>query len=223
MYTFVPFLDIAIFLLVLGFARFILGDQRAEPWVKGLTAAQTVITIAAVVLAASFFVIEQPHASKLKMEIASAAAPETPGQAMIVSEVTLTNLGTSVINLKGAPMEILVQQVTPAPDAIAARDGATHDKGKFKGALIVERAENWGALAQGDDVLRFFLEAGESESMYYRVSVPCQPGLRLYVGARLTRPPTPTDWLFGIKDYQFRKQTLVDASAVCGKPGEKTP
>ena len=216
METFVPFVDLLIFLLLLWSARFVLGARGAEPWVKNLGAAQTLITIIAVIVAGVWYVVEQPHAAKLKVDQSAVGAPGPAGQVMIVAEVSFTNVGTSVISLHGAPLKLFVQQVAPVLPDVAAEAGRTDRNG----ALVIEHGDNWGALAEFTDSLTSFLEAGEVENLYYRVIIPCQPGLRVYFSSRFERPGMPTDVFFGVKDFQFRKQTLVDLSALCAKGSE---
>ena len=211
MTSFVPVFDIGFLLIVLVIARYALATPWAEPWTKSLGAAQTLLTVLGIVVAASWFIIEQPHANRLKMDISAQGAPGPPGQVMVVAEVNLSNLGVTVMNLKDGTMDLFVQQVTPTPPEVAAEAGRRDSQG----ALIIQRGERWGTLAEVTDRLRFFLESGESESLYYRVALPCQPGLRVVFGAWLTRPAMPADVLFGVKDYQFRKQTLVNLADLC--------
>jgi hypothetical protein len=212
--TFVPLIDLLIFLVLLWSARFILGAREAEPWVKNLNAAQTLITIIAVIVAATWYVVEQPHAPKLKIDQTVTGAPGPAGQVMVIAEVSFTNLGSTVINLRGVPMKLFVQQVSPVLPNVAAEAGKTD----AKGALIIERGDNWGALAEFTDPLTSFLESGEVENLYYRVIIPCQPGLRVYFTSRFERPGMVTDVFFHVKDFQFRKQTLVDLSGLCAAP-----
>jgi len=214
--TFVPFIDLLIFLALLWSARFILGAREAEPWVKNLNAAQTLITIIAVIVAGTWYVVEQPHAPKLKIDQTVTGAPGPPGQVMVIAEVTFTNLGATVINLRGVPMKLFVQQVSPVLPDVAAEAGKTD----AKGALVIQHGDNWGALAEATDPLTTFLESGEVENLYYRVVIPCQPGLRVYFTSRFERPGMVTDVFFHVKDFQFRKQTLVDLSALCKAPAK---
>jgi hypothetical protein len=216
--TYVPVLDLLVFVVLLWSARFVLSSTQVEPWVKNLNAVQTIITILAVVIAGSWYVVEQPHATKLKIDQTAAGAPGPPGQVMVVAEVTLTNLGSTVLSFRDAPLKLFVQQVSPTPPGVLPELG----RRDAQGALIISEGDNWGTIAQARGKVVSFLEQGESDNYYYRVAIPCQPGLRVYFTSRLARPPMITDILFKVKDYQFIKQTLVDLSDLCAQK-QKSP
>ena len=211
METLIPILSAILIVAVLLCARFVFGSTSTEPWVKGLAAAQAAVTIIAVVIAGCWYLVEQPHAEKLKIDDTVVGVRARPGKVMVLAEITFTNLGSSVIKLDKAPLKVFLQQISPMPTGVTSESGI-RDK---SGALVVEKGENWGTIAEGLQQITAYIESAEVENRYYRVEVPCMPDLHVYFTIRMIREASHVDQLFGVKNYQYRKQTPVDLSQQC--------
>ena len=88
----------------------------------------------------------------------------------------------------------------------------TRDK---SGVFLIHEGDRWSNLAELTSKGASFLEAGETENLYFRVVIPCLPGMRVYFTSTFNKPSSPSDFLFGPKDVAWIKQTLVDLSSVC--------
>ncbi len=67
------------------------------------------------------------------------------------------------------------------------------------------------------DSLTSFIEAGETENLYFRVIIPCKPLLRMYVTSHFEKPKMFWE-AFNPETLSWVKQTFVDASQYCPAP-----
>lgn len=203
-------------IVILLVARFVLG---VGPWTANLSTAQTALAIVAAVVAGFWYFVERPHAPKIRIEQDVTAAPLPGGRALVLAEVTVTNAGAQAIDLRHSLYRAYVQQVTPLPPAAAAEAG-TRVPGAA--ALAIHDADNWGSLARTQQPLPSFLEAGEAESLYWRVVVPCQPQLRVYFTSRIPKPAQFSDRFFKAEGLEWVKQTLLDLGPACKESAKLT-
>jgi hypothetical protein len=198
-------------LIILLVVRFVFGRAPVRPWMEHLGDAQTIITIVAAIVAASWYFVERPRSARLKFDQSVVGAPGPSGRALILAEVSFTNLGASALAFGGSPYTVRVERVTPMPPDPLAEVG-TRDK---SGVFLIHEGDLWSNLAALSSTSNSFLEAGETENLYFRVVIPCLPGMRVYFSSWFTKPKSPSDFLFGPKDVAWTKQTLVDLSNVC--------
>lgn len=210
-------LDILVILGVLLVARRAIDKTVPDPWVRSLTAAQAAVTVIAIIIAGLWYVVEQPHSPKIKidesltgMRFTPDQGRDTPDKVIVEAEVTLTNVGSSVVNFRDNKSSVYIQQTFPAP---ANPNLGPKDKNR---EFAINRAEDLNyAIAEDSTPLTVFLESGESENLYYRAIIPCQKDLHIYFSFRLRRPATMTDWIFGVKNFEFRKQTPLELTKEC--------
>ena len=215
--------------LVLPFITVKLADRLlAKDWSKSLSSFQTLLSVTGILLAAVWYFVEQPSATKLKLDQSVAGWPVDGGRVLITVEVSMTNIGSTAQRLNQAPFDLYVQQVTPLPKVVEMEYQASVQLGRTRS---VHGADNWASLAQIygpidpktgrmlPPTIDSFLEAGETENLYYRVILPCIPALRVYVTSRLSRKATFIDRLYG-RDLSWIKQTPLDLSAECTERGE---
>jgi hypothetical protein len=195
--------------------------KRLRSWSAHLTILQTLLAVTAALLAGVWYFFERPNDAKLKFDQAVDGFPAGNGRVLIVAEVSITNIGSTLVRLKDAPLSLYVQQVTPLPRGVEAEYQPTVPAGV---ARQVRAADNWALLAaagpaggRGAPVtpVNSVLEAGETENLYYRVILPCRPGLRVYVTARFHKPQSGYDRLRGRK-LAWIKQSLLDLTGACG-------
>jgi hypothetical protein len=210
--------SILVFLAVMAVARFVLGSPRADPWVKNLNIAQSVLTILAAVVAASWYFVDRPHATKLKFDQSVVGVPAGPGKVMVLAEITISNVSSSSIRLQNSPFRLIVQRVTPLPP------GPTQEVGSkdTTGAFLIHPADDWSELASRHDQLNTFLEVGETENLYYRVVIPCSPGLHIYFSSWFDKPHRFTDAWIAPDHVAWIKQSLADLSGTCPAAGVKS-
>lgn len=187
-----------------------------------LSGIQNYFTIAAIALGGYWYFFERPDAPKVQIDQTVSAVPLKERRALVLVETSLKNVGSSVLELKDAPLSIYVQQVTPLAPEVAKEVADDVRPGVMRG---VHFADNWGSLAQtgaqdgsmspaGRVTTR--VEAGETENIYYRAVVDCSDDLRVSVSTRLDKPRT---WYESGSDrpMQWIKQSYLDLTTVCAK------
>ena len=222
----------ALFLLVLtllGARAF--GFTTIKPWTRHFDTLQTFLTICAVMLAAVWYFFERPQAAKLDLSQTVQVVPLGGKHLMLLIEVSPKNLGGTALNFAKSPYSIEVGQVTPLTvepyeEAFGANSKARPRK--------VWAAENWSpmariaysregvgtGLASEKEALTSFIEAGETENLYFRAFLTCKPHLRIYVTSRFEKPQMFWERWMRAPQLHWVKQTLLDLSGQC--PSEET-
>jgi hypothetical protein len=223
-------------LVVAVLAARALGLTRVKPWTKYLDKLQTILTLAGIMTAAVWYFFERPQAAKLDVDQHLTAVAIDKSHVMLLAEVSVKNLGDTAIDFRNSPYKIFVTQVTPLTRKVAAE--YLSDKGALR------PAEQWAPLAKivfdgraeaEANGLTSFVEAGETENLYFRVILDCQPRLSVYVMSRFAKPPMWYDELNPLrrkapqppksdpaKDERLYwvKQSFLDLRDVCrGKAG----
>ncbi len=219
------YLAALIFFVAVVWSGRALEHHRATPWVRPLASLQALLTVAGLLIAGLWYFFERPQAAKLNIEIKAEAVSLPNGRVLVLADVGVTNLGTTAINFTRKPYEILVQQVTPLSTKIS---NEYSDRNTRESPRRMHGGEDWSQLARisSDDEeasLTSFVEAGETENLYFRTILPCRTDLRVYVSARFRKPDGDLDWIFGSDQLYWVKQTFLDLSEKCrGTPPAKT-
>jgi hypothetical protein len=66
-----------------------------------------------------------------------------------------------------------------------------------------------------DAALSSFIEAGETENLYFRTILPCKPDLRVYAVARFQKPKMWLERMRHEPDLYWVKQSYLDLTPQC--------
>lgn len=196
-------------------------------WAAHLAALESLLTVTALLAASAWYFIERPGAPKVAFKQSATGAPAGDGRVLVAVEVSLANVGSTPVAFRRAKYKLFVQRVTPVAGSVARE--ALQPAGSHGAALAP--ADNWPSMAalysENPDgsrrlgaTLDSFVEAGEEENLYYRVVLPCQPGLRVAVSSRFEKPPGLWSRMLGRPPLFWIKQTFVDLSEFC--PAKET-
>ena len=198
-------------------------------------AASAIATLTALIVTGFWFVILRPDAPKLKLAVEAMPIAVDRDNVLLLVNVELQNVGGSPINFEdGAslpehptdgPLKLYVQRVMPLPNAVRREleeaTKAAPENVLKKPYLLV--ADNWATMASLVTSLSTTIGVGEVENYYFRTMLPCRPGLRMAVQARVRQEPTnlpawisfwrPNDG----KKRVWIKQVYVDAIEQCGE------
>jgi len=210
---FMPLAILLVLIAILLAARTLAAPQ-VEPWVKNLQTAQTLLTIAALAVAAVWYFIDRPHAEKLKFDQTVTGVPVDGGHVMVIAEITITNIGATSEDLTREPYSLYVQQVTPLTLTPYHEIGELDPSGS---GLRIHSGDRWSLIATDVGKVNTFLDAGEVENLYYRVIIPCKPGLRVYFTSWFQKPTPWPPLLFRQGKIAWIKQTFLDLSDKCPK------
>ena len=146
--------------------------------------------------------------------------PAGKGQLLVVSEVAIENRGASVLHFRdGDELKLFLQRVTPL-DAGIATSLAGRDA---DGLPVTEAGDLWALMSRMKLPLGgVVLEAQETEHLYFRTLVDCQPGLSFYVLAKMNARYYAQRALGLLSDNDkagkvWVRQHLVDAGDYCAK------
>ena len=198
-------------------------------WLKdadaSMTALETMLTIAGILTAAGWYFIERPDAAKLNIELSAVGYRIENGYVLIVTEVNLENVGSSVINLREAPYLVSVQQVRPLTERAYNELISSNGAGKVRG---VYPAETWGLRAQrissldensfegsNSPGLNSVMESGESENFYFRSTIPCRPNLVVATLVQVKKPDRGMMSSAKERNLYWKKQAFLDVSEQC--------
>jgi hypothetical protein len=122
----------------------------------------------------------------------------------------------------GAPQNVIsvrLGRVVPLSEGLKLRLGCATLDAPGGPAVRLARADLWPPVASTDQNLLTRIEAGETESYYYRAIVPCEAGLVLSASARIPKRGTVTDALVQQNPvgHVWIGQSLVDLSEACGQ------
>jgi len=210
------FLGAVIAALIASFLAGRLPSQRAKGWPDHLGAVQAFLTVTAIFIAAAWFFIERPNSAKIRIDQAAQGYALEGERVLITMDVSLTNVGTTVLTLSDAELQMYVQQITP----LRPRVEKEFDPQAPKGDQLIHAADNWSRLARlpqrgPASRINSVIESGEAENLYFRVILPCEPNLRVAVSTRLKRPKEgfarPLLWI---------KQTSLDLTQQCSPDGD---
>ncbi len=148
--------------------------------------------------------------------------PAGKSQLLVVSEVAIANRGASVLHFRdGDELKLFVQRVTPLDAGIATRL-AGRDPDDLP---VTESGDHWALMSRMKLPLGgIVLEAQETEHLYFRTLIDCQPGLSFYVQAKMNARYYAQRALGLLSDNDkagkvWVRQHLVDASDHCAKGG----
>ena len=194
------------------------GFARVKPWAKHLENLQRVLTIAGIMVAAVWYFFERPQA-KLNLEQEVVGIGLDGGRVLILAQVSASNAGSMALDFTGAPYFVYVHQVTPltqTPYSEFETEVAPKTPRKIHPAV------NWSPLARlssieepGVSTLTSFVEAGETENLYFRTILPCKPELRVYVSSRFEKPQMWLERMMKKPKLYWVKQDYLDLSAQC--------
>lgn len=197
--------------------------------------ASAIATLTALIVTGFWFVILRPDAPKLKLAVEATPIAVDQDNVLLLVNVELQNVGGSPINFESGgasrpehptdgPLKLYVQRVTPLPSAVRRElEDATKaaPKNELKKPYLLV-ADNWATMASLVTSLSTRIGVGEVENYYFRTMLPCRPGLRMAVQARVRQEPAdlPT-WISfwrpnDVKKRVWIKQVYVDASEECG-------
>jgi hypothetical protein len=195
------------------------------PWALHLDKLQALLTVAGIMVAAVWYFFERPQAAKLDLDQAATGVALSDERVMILIEVSPKNLGGTAIDFRDAPYTILVHQVTPLTRTPAGEFEATPLKSKSR---AIHSAETWSPIATissesevsenpdlEHDHLTSFIEAGETENLYFRTIIPCKPGLRVYVTSQFRKPDMWYERPGARPALYWVKHTFLDLSQQC--------
>jgi len=216
--------------------RLVLADAHT----KGLAAMQTFCAIAGIVLLVVWYFVDRPDAERLKFDQAVTVAPLRDHRVLVVSELTIANVGGHPAKLDGLPYPnglpyyVLVQRVSSLQPAPA---GAPPSR-PIASPAVMDDANNWpldGLLAYrigGQDLsgkwkrtaggLDAEIAPSETENFYYRAVIACEPGLHISVSSRVQKPRSLWRMLARRKPLVWIKQSFVDLTALCDPKGQTT-
>ena len=197
-------------------------------------AASAIATLTALIVTGFWFVILRPDAPKLKLAVEATPIAVDRDNFLLLANVELQNVGGSPINFeRGAllpahpsdgPLKLYVQRMMPLPKVVRqeleAATKAAPENRLGKPYLLV--ADNWATMASLVTSLSTSIGVGEVENYYFRTMLPCRPGLRMAVQARVRQEPSDLpNWVsyWRPNDGKKRvwiKQVYVDASKECG-------
>jgi len=205
------------------------------PRTQGLNALQTIFGLLGILLVASWYLVEQPDAARLKFDQTVTGAGLGDGRALVMIEVSITNVGGHADHFDTLPYKIFVQRTVPLPDALRPMTLPAPN-----GAGRVWRADNWEALAyravgasaspsypnweecKGGQVtpacdagLKTVIEPGENENLYFAAVVPCAENLHVAVSSRFPRPSRPWGELLRKEPQVWIKQSFLDLTEAC--------
>lgn len=231
---FVPIVIVLMALMLSWWLAPRLGNVGFEPRSKGFSAIQTITTVVGVILVAIWYVMERPDAARLKFEQTLSSAPLPDGKALVITEITITNVGVHTAYIENMPFAIYLQQVAPVvDDAIAAESAPNPDTG----VPAMRAADNWSLIAYylggedqavggktwrrtGDALTKVEIQAGETDNFYYRATVNCAPALHVSVSSRFRKHAGTWERLQGLGAISWMKQSFLDLTDTC-KPKDK--
>lgn len=216
-------LALAILMVALAISRVL--DRWAAPWIRPLASLQALVTIAGIVIAGLWYFFDRPQAAKLNIDLKAEAVTLPDNRVLVLADVAVTNLGRTAVDFTRKPYEILVQQVTPLRPEVANEYTKENTRMRPRG---MHGSEDWAQLARlssetGDAGLTSFVEAGETESLYFRAILPCDPDLRVYVAARFRKPDSEMTLIREPQELYWVKQTFLDLSEKCRSAAAATP
>ena len=196
--------------------------------------AEKVLTVFAILAAAFWYFFERPDSAKVDIVQNVSVVPVPVGYVMVLSEISIKNVGSTVLDFNDSPYSIEVLQVTPLTEGPTAEFNADYGRHVRR----VRYADQWSLIARfrSDqrtpglkktemDVpgLTSLIEANETENLYHRVIAPCSPDLRLAVRSQFRKPRTWQDAVLRREAVYWTKQTYVDATGVCAPPPAAAP
>lgn len=223
-----------LFAVIVLLARQI-GRPWFKPWTAHLDTMQSVLTVAAISFGINWYFFERPDSAKIDLTQAVQGFPigDDGTLALVLIDISLKNVGGAALRFNDEPFAIFLQQVTPVTQAPWNEHVARADAG-LPAQLVP--ADNWslvGAIIGGaypraglegykfdhTPGLSGIVEAGETDSYYFRTIVSCKPGLRLGVSSRFDKPLT---WYEALRAHwrkpeplRWIKASVLDLSAVC--------
>lgn len=207
---------LGLFVVAVVFAR-AFGWPATAPWTKHLETLQLVLTLVGIMIGAVWYFFERPQAAKLELSQEVTALPVAGQRVLILLQVSAKNLGGAALDFKNAPYFIYVEQVTPltrTPEQEFEPSPPPRTPRK------IHMVENWSLLAKissqdPDATLTSFIEAGETENLYFRTILPCRKDLRIYAVARFRKPKMWFERMRGEPDLYWVKQTYLDLTPQC--------
>lgn len=197
----------------------------AQKHTAGLGAVQTLCAIGGVILVVVWYAVDRPDAARLKFDQAVTTAPLPGHRVLVVTELTIANVGGHEAKFHDWPYYVLIQRVTP-PDPAVAQALAPPARGYPR----LQDANNWGpggVLAYrmaGQDMgdwkqtaegFEGEIAPSETDNFYFRAAVPCAEGLHISVSSRIRKPRGPWRVLTGAKPLVWIKQSFVDLTDLC--------
>lgn len=231
--------SVAVALLLMWFLAPLLGAPGREVRAKGLSAFQTLCTLAGITLIGAWYMIERPDAARLKFEQKVLGVPTQDGQAIVAIEIEIENVGGHEARFEKTPYTILIQQVSPLDPAVLANEvkaGPTGYRGiadannwtekdpggKLPGLLAYRiGGKSSGSWRQTHPGFSSLIQPKESDFYYYRAILPCREGLVVSISSRFRTIPGPIDRLWSRNDLVWIKQSFLDLSDVCRREAKE--
>ena len=202
----------------------VLSFDKTKPVREGLSGLGALLTLAAALVGVYWYLEQRPDAARIAFGIDAKVLPAGPGKALVVTEVSIENKGSSVLSFQENDLlKFYLQRVTPLDEGIAtslaARDA--------DGFAPTEPGELWKLISRTEAPLKgVVIEAQEAEHFYFRTLLDCTPGLSFYVMAKMNARyyGRRAFGLMGGDDKDGKvwvRQSFVDASEVCDRESAK--
>lgn len=194
--------------------------QNPAAWHEVFGSWQSVLAILAIGGTAAWFLVTRPDAPKIKIEQQVTAFPAGGDNVLLLSEITITNVGVANLRLDRQPYRYFIQRVTPLPPSVAGELNLRNPDQ----TLQVAEGDIWSALASRNGEVTSDIRSEETENIYLRVVLACQPDLRIYSTVWFDRPID--EWVTWVRSFwpgfhkdagtvSWIKQTPVDLTQAC--------
>ncbi|WP_309645180.1 hypothetical protein [Phenylobacterium sp.] len=188
--------------------------------------AEKSLTIVAILAAGFWYFFERPDSAKVDIEQSVAIQPAQPGFVLLLTEISIKNVGSTVLDFNNSPYTIEVLQITPLTKVPAKEYSDDYGRSVRR----MHGADEWSLVGryQSDEKvpglkksemeiegLTSLIESNETENLYHRLILACQPDLRLAVRSQFRKPKTWQDNLAQRPTVYWTKQTYVDVTEAC--------
>lgn len=212
--------------LLLQISKKLARDHSFDELSKGVLFAEAIVTITAILLAAFWYFLERPDSAKVNVLQAASGVPIPEGHVMVLTELSIANVGPTVLDFKDSPYIIELQKVTPWTEV--PKNEFYSDIGQA--IPKIHNADKWSLIARFESDktvpglkraesdtpgLTSLIESGETENLYHRIVISCEPELRLAIRSQIKKPRTWQDDLMRESDVYWTKQTYLDLASIC--------
>lgn len=217
------------FLFLFIFFRLADRSEGARHTMEGVAAFFACITL---LTAGYWYYYERPGVPKLDVGTSIEAWPIGGGMAMVRVDVSLTNVGTTVIDFReyrhtgeetrngrarDDRIKVDLGQVLPFVEEYTGHEELLADFVRDDAAenreYLLERSYRWPPIARDYRLPEGEIEAGETEHYYYKAIVPCSEGMILASTVRMPKVGS----LAPVRDG-VRNESLVWLAQSLGQP-----
>jgi len=218
------FLAIAAGLCLILLVAWQLSPSDREPARNGLSAAQTVAGLVAILLGIGWYLVARPDAPRVELGISATAYRLDYPKVLVRAAMTMKNDGRAVMHLddrQKAAATFWVFRVTPFdPASVEQELSGPAQEGQARTVPF----PRFGVIRRDTLALNNMLETGEPDSLGYYTILDCDSEQRVLVRATMPKPLQWYEQLLGdkrAKDQVWTTETLLDLTPVCsGKAPE---